>query len=203
MNESEIVELELATGFSLPSAYRDLLLNYPEQLTALVAAYGEDESGMLFHSKASLSRENVDVEYIRSIFQPQFFIIGESGCGDYYAIDTGNADAPVYIGGPHEGEYPEDDDEKPLPLNESIHSYVEDVIAQYEMFVSEMEGDKGYTPPGKIAGYIGLCFSVCLGIFMCVLAIPIYIIFTLLLMILSGPISLIKRAWDRCRPSQN
>ena len=207
MNESEILELESATGCQLPSSYRDLLLHYPRQLTDLAAELGEDEPAMLFHSKASLSWENVDdvecVEYVKSIFPPQFFIIGESGCGDYYAIDTRIADAPVYIGGPHEGEYPEDDNENALPLNDSIHSYVEDVIALYEIFVSEMGDDKVYTPPGKFAGYISLCFNVCLGIFLCVLIIPIYIVFTLLLIILPGPLSLLKRVWDRCRPSQD
>ena len=195
MNESEIVELERATGCPLPSSYRDLLLHYPRQLSDLAAELGEEEPEMLFHSKASLTRANVDeVEYVKSIFPPQFFIIGESGFGDYYAIDTGNSDAPVYIGGPHEGEYPEDDNENALPYDDSIHSYVDDVIAIYEKFVAEMEDDKVYTPPGKFAECISLCFHVCLGIILGVLAIPIYIVFTLLLIILSGPFSQLKRA---------
>lgn len=36
------------------------------------------------------------------------FVIGENGCGDQYAVLTSDPDAPVFIGGPHEGEYPKD-----------------------------------------------------------------------------------------------
>ncbi|MDF1744238.1 MAG: hypothetical protein P1V19_11145 [Gimesia sp.] len=42
MNETEILELESAAGCQLPSSYRELLLHYPEQLTALAALDAEE-----------------------------------------------------------------------------------------------------------------------------------------------------------------
>lgn len=196
MNESEICELEAAAACQLPTAYREFLLNYPQRLTELAGKLDDDEPAMLFHSKTSLFRVNVDeAKYMQSIFPLSFFVIGESGCGDYYAIDTGNAAAPVYMGGPHEGEYPLDDEGNTLPINESIHAYVNDVISQYEDHVADLENDVVYTPPGKLNLFFNICLSVLIA--------PFIIMFMLLSIILVGPLSLLMRLWERCRPSQD
>lgn len=195
MNESEILELEAAATCQLPAAYREFLLHYPQRLATLAGKLDDDEPAMLFHSKASLFRVNVDeAEYMNSIFPLSFFVIGESGFGDYYAIDTGNAAAPVYMGGPHEGEYPLDDEGNALPINESIHAYVNDIISQYEDHVAELENDEVYTPPGKLSLFFNLCLSVLLA--------PFMIVLMLISIIIAGPLSLLIRLWERCRPSR-
>lgn len=196
MNESEIRELETATGCQLPPAYREVLLHYPQRLTALAAKLDDYEPAELFHTKESLFRVNViNAEYVNSIFPMSFFVIGESKCGDYYAIDTGNADAPVYMGGPHEGVYPMNNEGNAVPIDNSIRAYVDDLIAQFEGHVADLKGDAVYTPPGKLS----LCFSICLS----VLLAPVAIVLMLLSIILAGPLSLLLRLWERCRPSSN
>ncbi|QDV53933.1 SMI1/KNR4 family protein [Gimesia fumaroli] len=195
MIESEIQELEAVTDCQLPSVYRDLLQMYPQRLTELATTLDDDELAMFFHSKESLTQANVaGAEYRNSIFPPHFFIIGESGCGDYYAIDTHNAIAPVYMGGPHHGEYPEDENEQRLPYEESIHSYIEHVIAVYEECVADLKNDTKYNPPGKLSDVFSISLSVLLA--------PFAILFLLLSILLSGPLMLLVRLWELARPSK-
>lgn len=195
MNESEIRELEIATECQLPSAYREILLHYPQRLTTLAAKLDDDEPAELFHSMESLFRANVnDAEYTKSIFPKSFFVIGESGCGDYYAIDTASADAPVYMGGPHEGEYPQDAEGKSLPIDESIRAYVDDLITRFEGHVADLDNDTVYSPPGKLRLYLSICLSVLLA--------PVILLLMLLSIILAGPFSLLMRLWERCCPSR-
>ncbi len=69
MTESEIQELEAVNGGPLPAVYRELLLNYPQQLTDLATTLGIEELELLFHTRESLIRVNGEQpEYFRSIF---------------------------------------------------------------------------------------------------------------------------------------
>ena len=130
MTESEIRELEKATQCRVPTSYGNVLLDYPARLTELAVQMGDHEPEELFSTKKSLLDANVnDREYMQTIFPSDFLVIGQSGCGDYYAIDTTKSEAPVFIGGPHEGEYPEDGQGGPKAIATSIESHVDRLIS--------------------------------------------------------------------------
>lgn len=122
MTESEIAEIELATDCQLPQGYRCVLLHYPAFLLRLAAEDGLDEVCDLYRTKSSLIDANSNEDL--SSFPPDCFVIGENGCGDHYAILTTAPDAPVFVGGPHEGEYPTDDLRNAVPAFESIYAFV-------------------------------------------------------------------------------
>lgn len=199
MTESEIQELEAVNGGPLPAVYRELLLNYPQQLTDLATTLGIEELELLFHTRESLIRVNGEhPENLRSIFPPHCFFIGENGCGDLYAIDTRSPASPVYMGGPHLGEYPEDAEGNPLPQADSLQEYIEHVVFLYEeaiQFESELDDTTDYQPPGMLTE----CFSIALSL----LLMPLLLLLLLLTMIVTGPFILLRRLWDRLRPVRN
>ncbi|QDT30689.1 SMI1 / KNR4 family protein [Gimesia panareensis] len=196
MTETEIQELETKTGCQLPAVYRELLLNYPQRLTDLATTLGIEELELLYHSRDSLARVNgEDPEYLRSIFPPHCFVIGENGNGDYYAIDTQSADGVVYMSGPHWGEYPEDAEGKPLPYDDSLQEYIEFVVHVYEeaiQFESELDDTTVYRPPGMLTEYFSIALSL--------LLMPILLLLMLCSLLLTGPFVLLMRLWDRIRP---
>lgn len=199
MTETEIQELETATGGSLPAVYRELLLNYPQRLTDLATMLGIEELELLYHTRESLIRVNGEhPECLHSIFPPHYFVIGENGCGDLYAIDTRSAAAPVYMGGPHLGEYPEDAEGNPLPCEDSLQEYIAFVVTVYEeAILSENERDdtRVYQPPGMLTEWFSIALSL--------LLMPVLLMLLLLTMIVTGPFILLGRLWERLRPVRN
>ncbi len=125
-------------GVSLPQRYLDIVAEYPQPLLDLADVYPArrkqpeqrvgPETGDLYNAPHLLRLANLsDVEYRPSIFPPHFFIIGDSGCGDYYAIDTSADSAPVYESGPHAHERNETG--APSRLTESIEDWVDVIIS--------------------------------------------------------------------------
>ncbi|MEQ9069175.1 MAG: SMI1/KNR4 family protein, partial [Gimesia chilikensis] len=167
MTETEIQELETQTGCILPTAYRELLVNYPQRLLDLAATLDVEELELLTHNHESLTRMNVDqAESVRMFFPPHYFVIGENGNGDVYAIDTHSSAVPVYMGGPHPGEYPEDAAGNPLPDADSLQEYVEYVVFLYEdaiQYESELDDTGVYQPPGKLMETLSVCLSLLLA----------------------------------------
>lgn len=196
MTETEIQELETATGCILPAAYRELLLNYPQRLLDLAATLGVEELELLTHNQQSLIRMNVDqAEYVRMFFPPHYFVIGENGNGDVYAIDTESPAGSVYMGGPHHGEYPEDAAGNPLPDADSLQGYVEYVVFLYEdaiQYESELDDTRGYRPPGKLMETLSVCLSLLLA--------PVMLLLLLFSMIIAVPYFLLLELWDKLRP---
>lgn len=128
MNDQNLIDIAQQAGVTLPSRYRALLANYPQQLLDMANVFpgpkgstirhGPEDSDLYRHLDL-LRRANLDdIDYRNSIFPPHFFIIGDSGCGDFYAIDTTNESAPVYMSGPHRGEH------SPEPICSSIEDWV-------------------------------------------------------------------------------
>ncbi|QDU06568.1 SMI1 / KNR4 family protein [Gimesia chilikensis] len=199
MTETEIQELETATGCILPAAYRELLLNYPQRLMDLAATLGVEELELLTHNHESLTRMNVDqAEYVRMFFPPYYFVIGENGNGDVYAIDTQSPAVPVYMGGPHPGEYPEDAAGNPLPDADSLQEYVEYVVFLYEdaiQYESELDDTRVYQPPGKLMETLSVCLSLLLA--------PVMLLLLLFSMIIAVPYFLLLELWDKVRPAKD
>lgn len=199
MTETEIQELETATGCILPAAYRELLLNYPQRLKDLAATLGVEELELLTHHHESLTRMNVDqAEYVRMFFPAHYFVIGENGNGDVYAIDTQSPAVPVYMGGPHLGEYPEDAAGNPLPDADSLQEYVEYVVFLYEdaiQYESELDDTRVYRPPGKLMETLSICLSLLLA--------PVMLLLLLVSMIIAVPYFLLLELWDKVRPAKD
>jgi len=77
----------------LPDSYRSFLLSYPELLCRTPAAANEilNSATELSCINTLLAQANVDG------WETSFFAIGQSGCGDYYAIDLDEEDGEVYF----------------------------------------------------------------------------------------------------------
>lgn len=111
MNEQQIDQLEIDSGLKFPERYRTILLNYPQDLIDMADVYPMKkgppqrvgpETGELYQNEFQLRHANVEQkEYRSEIFPSSFFIIGESGCGDYYAVDCNEADSAVFMSGCH------------------------------------------------------------------------------------------------------
>ena len=128
MTEDDVAQIELAVSVRLPLSYRNILVHYPEFPTCDGDPDFRPQDCGLYASKSELMTANVnDGHYMREIFPPSFFVIGESGCGDYFAIDTLHPDAPVYISGPHHGEYPMDIRGDRVPAYGTLALYIDSI----------------------------------------------------------------------------
>ena len=102
MNSDAISQLENLCQAPIPSACRALFTNYPEVLRGVPRADdGSDSEGFvseaeLFADPAAALRVNLEVRK-ESILDPDgqefcwpmnFLVIGETGDGDYYCVDT-------------------------------------------------------------------------------------------------------------------
>ena len=148
MTETEIAAVEQATGIRLPIAYRSILLNYPAFLLRQAEADGMTESSDLFNSKSSLIDANNSDDLAN--FPKGCFIIGENGCGDFYAISTFLPDAPVFVGGAHDSEYPDDGSGNRMPSYKSIYGYV---ASLHQDDVADEKTDRGSS--GSLVGILG------------------------------------------------
>jgi hypothetical protein len=183
MTEQEIVELEQATGIALPAAYRRILLNYPSFPPGPVLDDGQPEE--LFGTKQHLWAVNADdPEYVREIFPAGYFVIGETGCGDFYAIDCSRPSAPVFMSGPHNWEYAtagkttEEGRYVPTPVADSIEEFVQWLrveVAQCNEIARDLH------QPGRLASFVNDCFSWLWAAFM-LLVMPIYFAFSFMLL---------------------
>jgi len=154
MNQKELNQLEEPVGLKLPDRYRTILLNYPQDLIDLAHVYPMKkgppqrygpETADLYREEFYLRHANVEQnQYRLEIFPSSYFIIGESGCGDYYAIDCTDERSAVFMSGPHhvtpehqEAYYdPERREALPEPdfhekVADSLDEYVEGVRAAW------------------------------------------------------------------------
>lgn len=86
-------------------------MNYPQDLIDLADVYPMKkgppqrigpETVELYREESYLRHANVEQnEYRLEIFPSSFFIIGETGCGDYYAIDCNSDNSAVFMSGCH------------------------------------------------------------------------------------------------------
>jgi hypothetical protein len=111
VNEQQLNQLEKDSGVKLPEHYRAILMSYPQDLIDLADVYPMKkgppqrvgpETVELYREESYLRHANVEQnEYRLEIFPSSFFIIGESGCGDYYAIDCNADNSAVFMSGCH------------------------------------------------------------------------------------------------------
>jgi len=93
MIEEQLTSLEEDLGIELPDVYREFLSMYPDRLRATPAASFEVQSDP---TKIVAMNKLIDASHIEG-WRDTFLAIGESGCGDYYAIDLDENDGEVYF----------------------------------------------------------------------------------------------------------
>jgi hypothetical protein len=84
MTNEEVALIEQKTGIKLPASYKNIVLNYPEQLLGT-----EAEDYGLLNDPEVIIEENNDVRgngFFGEAWPERYFIIGQNGCGDYYVI---------------------------------------------------------------------------------------------------------------------
>ena len=95
MTEAELVHIEAELDIELPSTYRKFIANYP----AMLLRPGTDATKFeLLNSPDNIIKLNQVVRSWSSFDWPdEYLVIGQSGCGDYYAIDVDDEYSPVYL----------------------------------------------------------------------------------------------------------
>ena len=135
ISETELDSIQTRLGLVLPQRYRAVVLDYPKELLDMADVYrgpkktvqrvGPENSELYAYAELLEIANLADVEHKNSIFPHHFFVIGDTGCGDYFAIDTSSDNAPVFMSGPHFGEY----GERPTqtPTASTIDEYVSQI----------------------------------------------------------------------------
>ena len=109
MSAEIIAQLEQMVGSSLPAAYLELLSNYPGSLRTARRAIDDSDSegsvhqvellddwaGILFLNQESRSDSILEPEGHVFFWPEQLLVIGETGGGDYYCLDTESPDDEV------------------------------------------------------------------------------------------------------------
>ena len=92
MKTQELEQIEVELSIVLPSDYRNLLHNYPENL---MESDAPDFSLMFDHNRIIEENLNARKNFWGKPLNKEVLIIGENGCGDYFLIETKN-NSPVY-----------------------------------------------------------------------------------------------------------
>ncbi len=128
MDIADIEEIETHSGVKLPQRYRDILLNYPQQLLDLNDEFDTGpEHFQLFREKSKLLFYNPKGRNWET-WRPEYFVIGENGCGETFVIDTSDPAAPVYVYSNHVGEFDGTEDGRAGQLCSCIEEWVDEII---------------------------------------------------------------------------
>ena len=121
MDSNEINSIENELDIELPKYYLELLFNYPSRLLGEGIHASEVE---LLNSPNNIIDLNKLVRESNGIdIDASHFLIGESGCGDYYFIDLDENESSVYFWNHDISDF--DEDEKSDSLLEHAGKLVE------------------------------------------------------------------------------
>ena len=139
MTETDLETIEQALAVSLPSSYRSIVLNYPQELLKLAELFKEDDDDEpetpadleLLNDPKKIISENQHVRrpgirYTESgdPWPADYFVVGIDGCGEYYAIDLRLGDeSPVFYWDHESREWSKD-----AP---NIREFVPQLVKQY------------------------------------------------------------------------
>lgn len=144
MSFDALSELETLFQAPVPTAYRVVLTNYPEALRGAVRADdGSDSEGLVSEAElladpAEVLRINREVR-LDSILDPEgrefrwpapFLVIGETGDGDYYCVDTAGEHEGVLQFRHHAVEFE--------PVADSMDEFIELLV---ECFVTGIDAE--------------------------------------------------------------
>jgi hypothetical protein len=140
MTPDDLRKIESTLGLTLPESFQRFMLNYPQELLDASVSLGNDEETyteraceveLVNTADAIIALNKSDpAEYHYSMrpedWPPTHLVIGHNQCGDVYGIDTTIENSPVYMGGPHLGEYDEDG------VAESLEAFASQLVASYK-----------------------------------------------------------------------
>lgn len=109
MSSAIIQQLKEIVGTELPPAYLKLLADYPASLLSARRALDEsdtegcvhevelvsDVAGVLFLNRECRANSIMEPEGLEFFWPEQLLVIGETGGGDYYCLDTESPDDEV------------------------------------------------------------------------------------------------------------
>ncbi|MDC0936304.1 SMI1/KNR4 family protein [Pirellulales bacterium] len=123
MTEADIEFVQSELDVEIPKFYRDFLLAYPDELRAPGCHAWQVEILDVAERIVELNRE---VRMSHAIdWDDEYFVIGESGCGDYYAIDIDDVESPVYFWNHDFGDFDEREESNSLEhrVEQTMHAY--------------------------------------------------------------------------------
>src|SRR5690349_11646596 len=113
MTDAELAKIESELELELPDYYREFMRNYPAPLLAIPNG---PSLGQLSNSPDHIIELNRIVRMMQCFDWPEEYLaIGESGCGDYYAIDMDDEYSSVYLWNHEQGDFADDEEVDSLP----------------------------------------------------------------------------------------
>ena len=92
MNDNDLGRIERELSVTLPPEYRALQLSYPNDLDSDIREHEIFDDAERVIAETKLARSN---DFMTSSWQAAYVVIGDSGCGDWYFLDTTQSPAPV------------------------------------------------------------------------------------------------------------
>lgn len=132
MNREDIDLLATEFGLTLPAKWAGYMLSYPAALQGLVRPNGIGVREYEFCHEPQLLKELnedvrfgpvIDSENILYDWPEEFLVIGDNGVGDYFCIDTNDAECNVLYFDHQLGEF--------FELGETLDTFVECLVEQY------------------------------------------------------------------------
>ena len=148
MNQQELIQIEKELGITLPSDYKNVMMDYP-------IPGGDCETYALCNDVSDVIKENLDLRqngFFGSPWPDHFYALGLNGCGDYYFIDLKEERRMIYFAD-HESPFHNDqleiigDDDKWEGFDSYI-KYLEEIEAEIEHVEAEDE-DKEFKQKTK------------------------------------------------------
>ena len=92
MTNDDVDRIEARLGVSLPSDYREFVIDYPTDLHADTYAHEiwNEPDPIIDATDRVRFGENPEVRWPH-----EMIIIGDSGCGDYYCLDLSQLPSPI------------------------------------------------------------------------------------------------------------
>jgi len=137
MTDADLAKIETELDIELPDYYRAFVQNYPPLLLAIPNGPYLCE---LSNSAENVIQLNRLVRTFNSFEWPdEYLVIGESGCGDYYAIDIDDEDSSVYLWNHEQGDFSDDEEVDSLPefAGQLIQSY--ESVAKHQRDLARAE----------------------------------------------------------------
>jgi len=134
MTADDLARIQEELDVELPKTYREFVRKYPKTLLEAKRHMTKgDESPAeleLLNDADALIACNSGVQASQGLhdFPAEYFVIGQSGCGDYYAIDTDDDDSPVYFWNHEIGDFDEEEE------HESLAAFAAELIRGVKLF---------------------------------------------------------------------
>lgn len=105
INEADLQRIEEALGRPLPQVFRDVMLNFPQQLIDAATLTDNDGNEFLADMLISPNADRIinGIEWRRQEpgWPQNYIVVGDNGCGEEFSVDISQEKCPVWMSGPH------------------------------------------------------------------------------------------------------